>query len=145
MSRRDGVSVRLFPSTDRQFSEAVNDALDGRDHATLDAAGLEEMLRAGYPYVRVVEQQALAALVAGRVLYVFRDGSPVSRPGEGPGTALYRPLRLDVALTLARSLELLNRSILTLAWARDAVRRPGASPRHAVDRLEPCTTGVAPD
>ena len=107
--------VRIFPRSDLEFCGAVMAALDWLTGGARSPAVLEDLLRRDYPAVRVVEQQAIATDLEPPCMYVFRDGSLLPQPGDGPGSPMYvesivRIQRLAILSLIAR-----NRSAALLA------------------------------
>src|SRR5262245_32821188 len=82
--------VRIFPGSDAVFRAAVLAAvaaLDAREPASGEA--LEIALKRDYPAVRVIEQDPLGTDLDPPCVYVFRDGSLLPQPGDGPGATRY--------------------------------------------------------
>ncbi|MFL5724814.1 MAG: response regulator [Chloroflexota bacterium] len=89
MSPRAGgiPTIRCFPSADRAFSVAVDQAIDAiGDLSASDAASrLEHLLRQRYPSARVSPQDPLATFAGEpRVWYVYRRDAPP--PDSGADT-----------------------------------------------------------
>jgi len=73
------IVVRSFPSTDRDFADAMGDALDGALATSSAPATLAEVvqqrLRGGYPNARIQVQDELGHLgMQETVWYAYRDG-----------------------------------------------------------------------
>jgi hypothetical protein len=127
--------VRIFPGSDPVFRAAVLAAvagLDGREPAPGEA--LEIALRQDYPAVRVVGQDPLGADLEPPCVYVFRDGSLLPQPGDGPGATRYiSPLvaahRASVRSLLARERSSQVLANTDVALDRSRVLRGVPSPR----------------
>ncbi len=118
--------TRCFPHSDCRFAERVAEIVerleDHADDARHVAGGLRDELMAEYPLLRIRLQEPLAAHGPGPVVvYVYRDGHPLDRPVDGPGTMRVRDPRealfLRAAASVARSEELLRRSwAMAVEW-----------------------------
>ena len=127
--------VRIFPGSDQAFRAAVLAAvaaLDAREQVPSEA--LEIALRLDYPAVRVIEQDPLGAETQPPCVYVFRDGSLLPQPGDGPGATRYiSPLvaahRASVRSLLARERSTQVRANMDVAIERSRGLRAVPSPR----------------
>src|SRR5689334_1519385 len=116
--------VRIFPGSDAAFRASVLAAVRGLD-ARESAPGerLEATLRRAYPAVRVIEQDPLGADVDPPCVYVFRDGSLLPQPGDGPGATRYISPLVAAHRASVRSLLARERSSQVLANTDIAIDR----------------------
>jgi hypothetical protein len=116
--------VRIFPGSDQAFRAAVLAAvadLEAREPAPGEA--LEDSLRSGYPAVRVVEQDPLGAETEPPCVYVFRDGSLLPQPGDGPGATRYISPLVAAHRASVRSLLARERSTQVVARSDQEIER----------------------
>jgi hypothetical protein len=86
------IRIRCFPSTDRDFFDAVHAAagdLNPSSAVSSDAVrAVEQALAERYPQIRISVRSGLAVLWSDEPhWYAYRDGRPDAR---GPGAALRR-------------------------------------------------------
>ena len=122
-----GRPIRVYPSTDPSFKDAVIGAIgELRNDGSLPLERLEELLRESFPGVRVVEQTDLGTSGGRAGIYVFRDGSLAPRPGDGPGTMRYVGPHEAMQRACVRSVLARRRSAVLVGDALAAVQRSKA-------------------
>jgi hypothetical protein len=116
--------VRIFPGSDPVFRAAVLAAVAGLDpRETAPGEALEIELRRDYAAVRVIEQDPLGADIDPPCVYVFRDGSLLPQPGDGPGATRYISPLVEAHRASVRNLLARERSSQVLARSDQAMMR----------------------